>query len=222
MSESADREALVQACRNMSLAGLNQGTSGNVSLRRGDTVLVSPSAVRPERLTAEDIAAMPLEGGGAWSGPLRPSTEWRFHLDILKARPEMGAVVHCHPPFATALAIARRPIPACHYMVALFGGSDVRCAPYALFGSAALSAHAVEALVGRSACLLANHGVIVCAPTLSRALRLAEELETLAAQYCRSLPLGPVLLSDAEIDAAVRAFEDYRPQAAPSGTGPPS
>ena len=222
MSESADREAVVQACRQLSLAGLNQGTSGNVSLRRGDTVLVSPSAVRPEHLAAEDIAAMPLEGGGAWSGPLRPSTEWRFHLDILAARPEMGAVVHCHPPFATALAIARRPIPACHYMVALFGGADVRCAPYALFGSAALSGHAVAALAGRRACLLANHGIIVCAPTLSRALWLAEELETLAAQYVRSLPLGPVLLSDAEIDAAVQAFEDYRPQAALPGTAPQS
>ncbi len=218
MSESEDREALVRACRHLDAAGLNRGTSGNVSLRRGAVVLISPSAVPPDRLSPGDIAAMPIDGAGAWSGPLRPSTEWRFHLDILRARPELGAVVHCHPPFGTALAIARRPIPACHYMVALFGGADVRCAPYALFGSAALSTHALQALEGRRACLLANHGAIVCAPGLEHALRLADELETLAAQYCRSLPLGPVLLDEAEIAAAVEAFASYRPHAADTRT----
>ena len=214
MSEAADREAVMAACRALAAAGLNRGTSGNVSLRRGDTVLVSPSGVMPERLRAGDVAAMPIEGGGAWSGPLRPSTEWRFHLDILRARPEMAAVVHCHPTYATALSIARRGIPACHYMIATFGGADVRCAPYALFGSAELSAHAVAALEGRSACLLANHGTIVCGPSLERALWLAVELETLAAQYWHSLPLGPVLLDAAEVAEAIEAFRGYGVQGA--------
>ncbi len=213
MTEAGDRDAVVGACRALAASGLNRGTSGNVSLRRGDVVLVSPSGVAPERLRAADVAAMPIEGGGAWSGPLRPSTEWRFHLDILRARPEMAAVVHCHPTYATALSIARRAIPACHYMIATFGGSDVRCAPYALFGTPELSAHAVAALEGRSACLLANHGTIVCAPSLERALRLAVELETLAAQYWHSLALGPVLLSEAEVEAAVEAFRGYGAQA---------
>ena len=126
----------------------------------------------------------------------------------------MAAVVHCHSTFATALSIARRGIPACHYMIATFGGSDVRCAPYALFGSAALSAHAVTALEGRNACLLANHGTIVCGPSLERALWLAVELETLAAQYWHSLPLGPVLLDEAEVAAAIEAFRGYGVQAA--------
>ena len=213
MSEAEDRDAVVEACRALAASGLNRGTSGNVSLRRDDVALVSPSGVMPERLRARDVAAMPIEGGGAWSGPLRPSTEWRFHLDILRARPEMAAVVHCHPMYATALSIARRAIPACHYMVAMFGGADVRCAPYALFGTAALSDNAVAALEGRNACLLANHGAIVCAPSLERALRLAVELETLAAQYWHSLPLGPVLLSEAEIAEATEAFRGYGVQA---------
>ena len=213
MSEAEDREAVVEACRALAASGLNRGTSGNVSLRRGDVALVSPSGVTPERLRAGDVAAMPIEGGGAWSGPLRPSTEWRFHLDILRARPEVAAVVHCHPLHATALSIARRAIPACHYMVAAFGGADVRCAPYALFGTAELSAHAVAALEGRCACLLANHGTIVCGPSLERALWLAVELETLAAQYWHSLPLGPVLLSEAEVAEAVEAFRGYGVQA---------
>jgi len=213
MTEDGDRDAVVEACRDLAVSGLNRGTSGNVSLRQGDVVLVSPSGVPPERLRAGDVAAMPIEGGGTWSGPLRPSTEWRFHLDILRARPEMAAVVHCHPPYATALSIARRAIPACHYMIAMFGGADVRCAPYALFGSAALSAHAVAALEGRNACLLANHGTIVCGPSLERALWLAMELETLAAQYWHSLALGPVLLSEAEVAEAIEAFRGYGVQA---------
>ena len=126
----------------------------------------------------------------------------------------MAAVVHCHPTYATALSIARRGIPACHYMIATFGGGDVRCAPYAVFGSAALSAHAVAALEGRSACLLANHGTVVCGPSLERALWLAVELEVLAAQYWHALPLGPVLLDEAEVAEAVEAFRGYGVQAA--------
>ncbi|HEY5300844.1 MAG TPA: class II aldolase/adducin family protein, partial [Acetobacteraceae bacterium] len=135
---------------------------------------------------------------------------WRFHRDILRARPEIGAVVHSHPTFCTTLAIARRNIPACHYMVAAFGGPDVRCADYATFGTQELSDHALRALEGRNACLLANHGMIACGPTLARAMWLAVELEAIARQYYHSLLIGgPHLLSDAQIAETARKLSTY-------------
>ena len=163
-------------------------------------------------MTPEDVAVMPLDPAchGTWSGRLKPSTEWRFHRDILASRPEVGAVVHGHPTCCAALAMARRDIPACHYMIACFGGDSIRCAPYATFGSAELSAHALAALEGRAACLLANHGMITCGPTLGRTLWLAAELETLARQYWHSLQIGgPVLLTADEVAAAAQQFEGY-------------
>jgi len=157
------------------------------------------------------LASLPLEGEyGAWEGPLKPSTEWRFHLDILRAKPEVGAVVHTHSTYATVLAIARKPIPACHYMMAAFGGMDIPCAPYARFGTAALSDHAIAALDGRTGCLLANHGMIATGATLDKAMWLAVELETIARQYYLSLAIGgPVLLSEAEIAETREAFGSY-------------
>jgi len=210
MTEPKARAALVEACRSLNALGINQGTSGNVSLRHGATMLISPSATPYDAMRPQEVAAMPIDGAGAWSGPKRPSTEWRFHLDILRSRPEVGAVVHAHPTFCTALAIARRGIPACHYMIAAFGAADVRCAPYATFGTAALSAHALAALDGRNACLLANHGMIVCAPSLPRALWLAVELEALARQYWHSLLIGgPMLLTPEEVAQAAEKFAGY-------------
>ncbi len=215
MTEWQARQALVEACRSLNALGINQGNSGNISVRHGTALLISPSATPYEELRPEMVASMALDGpdgasGGVWSGPLKPSTEWRFHRDILRDRPDAGAVVHAHPTFCTALAIARRDIPACHYMMAAFGGTDVRCAPYATFGTAELSAYALAALDGRQACLLANHGMIVCGPTLARAMWLAVELEALARQYVHSLLVGgPVLLTDAEMDAAKRQFAGY-------------
>jgi L-fuculose-phosphate aldolase len=205
------RQGIIDACREMNSAGLNLGTSGNISVREGATMLITPSATPYDRMRPEMIAAMPLEGDyGNWSGPLKPSTEWRFHLDILRSRPDVGAVVHAHPPYCTTLAVARRGIPACHYMVAAFGGTDVRCAPYATFGTAALSTHVLTALEGRAGCLLANHGMIVCGPTLERAMWLAVELETIARQYYQSLLIGgPVLLSAAEVAEAAEKFGSY-------------
>lgn len=215
MTEDMARRSVIEVCLALGAAGLNQGTSGNVSLRQGSGMLITPSATPYEAMRPEQLAVLPLDtrpgaADDAWSGPLPPSTEWRFHRDILRARPEFGAVVHAHPPFCTALAIARRPIPACHYMIAAFGGTDVRCAPYATYGTAALSAHALAALEGRNACLLANHGMIVCAATLPRAMWLAVELETIARQYLHSLQAGgPVLLSEAEVADAARGFARY-------------
>ncbi len=205
------RQSLIDACRSMNALGINQGTSGNISIRSGDRMLISPSATPYEAMTPEMIAEMPFEGEyGAWSGPLMPSTEWRFHFDIMKGRPDVGAVVHAHPTFCTTLAIARKDIPACHYMVAAFGGTNVRCSGYATFGTAALSKTALKALEGRSACLLANHGMVATGATLEKAMWLAVELETIARQYYHALLIGgPVLLSDAQIAQTAAAFGSY-------------
>ena len=205
------RQAIIDACRWMNSSGLNQGTSGNISVRYGDEMLITPSGVPYDVMTPEMIAAMPVaENYGTHRGPLKPSSEWQIHLDILRARPEVGAVVHTHSIYATALAMARRSIPACHYMVAAFGGDDVRCSDYARFGTKALSDTTLEALEGRNGCLLANHGMVTVGPTLEKAMWLAVELETLAKQYCLSLQIGgPVLLTKAEIQEALAGFASY-------------
>jgi L-fuculose-phosphate aldolase len=208
--EGALRAEIVRSAQAMNALGINQGTSGNISVRCGGAMLITPSATPYDAMQPGDIARMAMDEEGTWEGPLKPSTEWRFHRDILRGRPEAVAVVHTHAPFCTALAIARRAIPACHYMIAALGGDTVRCAPYATFGTAALAALALRALEGRRACLLANHGMIVVGNTLAHAMWLAVELETLAAQYHRSLLIGgPVLLDDAEVAAAVAAFAGY-------------
>jgi L-fuculose-phosphate aldolase len=211
MSDEADlRRRIIEQCRWMNASGLNQGTSGNISARCRDRMLITPSAIPYETMEPEMLAAMPLEDYGAWEGPLKPSTEWRFHLDILRARPEVGAVVHAHPPYCTALAITRRGIPAVHYMIAAFGGPDIRCSDYATFGTPALSEAALHALEGRSGCLLANHGMIAVGPGLDRAMWLAVELETLARQYFNALLIGgAVILSDAEVADAGRSMGTY-------------
>ena len=212
--ETAARQAIIDACREMNATGLNQGTSGNISVRCGERMLVTPSATPYDAMTPEMIAALPLSADGddrgAWEGPLKPSSEWRFHLDILRARPEIGAVVHAHPTFCTVLAMARKEIPAAHYMVAAFGGMDVRCARYETFGTAALSEAALEALEGRTACLLANHGMIALGETLEKGMWRAVELETLARQFYHSLLIGgPVLLEEAKMQEVFAAFGSY-------------
>jgi L-fuculose-phosphate aldolase len=204
------RTGLVAAYRELIARGLSQGTSGNVSIRRGGAMLITPSALPAAAMRAADIAEMALAGDGGWKGPAKPSSEWRMHRDIYRARPEVGAIVHAHPPHATAMAMARKPIPAAHYMVAAFGGGDVPCAPYATFGTAELSAVAVAALRGRTACLLANHGCLALGRDLAEAMWRAVELETLAQQYLLSLAAGPVLLSKRELADALAAFGAYR------------
>ncbi len=211
-TELALRQRIIDLCREMNRSGLNQGTSGNISARLGDRMLLTPSATPYDAMVPEMIVSMPLSSDGtAWDGPLKPSTEWRFHRDILRARPEIGAVVHAHPIYATTLAITRRPIPACHYMVAVFGGRDVRCGPYARYGTPELSRIVLAALENRTACLLANHGTLALGDTLDRAMWRAVELETLAKQYFNSLllPGGPVILSDAEVDEVLAGFAGY-------------
>ncbi|MBO0902443.1 class II aldolase/adducin family protein [Jiella sonneratiae] len=210
-SETALRKTIVEKARWMNASGLNQGTSGNISARCGDRMLITPSATPYDSMTPEMIAAMPIEGDyGAWEGPLKPSTEWRFHLDIMKGRPDVGGIVHTHSTYATVLAIARKPIPACHYMMAAFGGMEIRVADYATFGTKELSEAALRALEGRTGCLLANHGMIATGASLDKAMWLAVELETIAKQYYHSLLIGgPVLLSKEAIDDTVKSFGSY-------------
>ena len=209
--ETGLRKAIIDACLRMNAEGFNQGTSGNISARYKDRMLITPSGVPYDKLTPEKIASMPVDSDDfTWDGPLKPSTEWHFHRAVLRNRPEQGAVVHLHSTFATVLAMARKPIPACHYMVACFGGNDVRCGGYARYGTPELSKIAVEALEGRTACLLANHGMIAIGATLEKALWTAVELETLARQYYHTLAIGgPVMLSDEQIEETLRAIATY-------------
>src|ERR1700704_6141603 len=202
MSITNDREkrrSIIDACREMNRSGINQGTSGNISLRHEAGMLITPTSVPYEAMRPEQVVFMNLDG--TLDSGQRPSSEWRFHLDILKARPEVNAVVHAHPPYATTLAIMGLEIPPIHYMIAVAGGDTIRCAPYATYGTEELSQHAVRALKGRLACLLAHHGMIAIGPSLSKAMWLAVEVETLARQYHGCLQIGtPPLLSKTEIE----------------------
>lgn len=214
------REAIIEQCRWMNACGLNQGTSGNISVRYRDEMLITPSGVPYDTMTPEMVAAMPVgRNDGSYRGPMKPSSEWRIHLDILRARPDANAVVHTHSTYATALSIARRGIPPCHYMVAAFGGEDIRCSTYARFGTQELSDAALAALEGRNGCLLANHGMIAIGPALDKAMWLAMELETLAKQYVLSLQVGgPVLLTESEIEDALAGFAAYGQSERPKST----
>jgi L-fuculose-phosphate aldolase len=205
------REELIATGRRMNALGLNQGTSGNLSVRVEGGLLVTPTGMEYEGLRPEDLVLMRFDG--SHEGPRRPSSEWRFHRDILAARPEVNAVLHAHSMFSTTLACLRRPIPAFHYMVAMAGGTSIRCAPYATFGTEELSRHAVAALEGRKACLLANHGLITVGADLAAAFKLAVEVETLAAMYLRALQVGePVLLDEAEMAVVLEKFKTYGQQ----------
>jgi L-fuculose-phosphate aldolase len=196
-----DRQAIITACLEMNDTGLNQGTSGNISVRAEAGLLITPSAQPYNEMAPDDIVYMPNGAEyGAFDGRRRPSSEWRFHYDIMASRPDIGAIVHTHSTYATVLSMLRKEIPACHYMIAAFGGPTIRCADYAIFGSAELSTHALAALDGRTGCLLASHGMIACGSKLKEAMWRAVELETLAKQYHLSLQLGePVLMSDEHI-----------------------
>ena len=208
MSEAKLRHEIIATALKMNALGINRGKSGNVSARTKDGFLVTPTGLSYESTQPDDVVAMTLDG--ASRGSRLPSSEWRFHRDIYAARTEVGAIVHTHSPFATTIACLGRDIPAFHYMVAVAGGKDIRCAPYATFGTQTLSDHALHALVGRKACLLANHGMIALGVALVDALALAVEVEGLAEQYWRALQIGePNLLTDAEMDVVLAKFAKY-------------
>jgi len=208
---SDPRQQLIATACAMGPAGLNRGTSGNVSVRCGDGFYITPTGMRYEQLLADDIPLMALDG--SHQGRRKPSSEWRFHRDLYAARPEVGAVLHAHSPFAVSLACLRADIPPFHYMIARFGGDTIRCADYAIFGSEALSTAAMAAMHQRKACLLANHGMLVAGRDLDEALALAGELEELCEQYWRACQLGqPILLSDDEMNAVLQQFAAYGQQ----------
>jgi L-fuculose-phosphate aldolase len=192
---------IIATAQAMNARGLASGTAGNVSARTQSGMLITPSGMDYERLTPDDIVAMDFDTTWFATNGLRPSSEWRVHLDILRTRADVDAIVHTHSPYATAIAVHGRGIGPFHYMVAVAGGHDIRCAPYATFGSQELSDLAIEALDGRSACLLANHGVITTGPDLAAALYLAVEVEELARQYLAARVLGePAELSRSQMD----------------------
>ena len=202
------RDEVIATALAMNAAGINRGTSGNVSARIDGGFLITPSGLAYAATTPEDI--VPMTHDGEARGRRAPSSEWRFHRDIYRARPEVDAVVHTHAPFATTLACLDRGIPPFHYMIAVAGGKDIRCAAYATFGTQALSDHALAALTDRKACLLSHHGMIATGPTLSAALALAIEVETLAEMYWRAVQVGePALLDDAEMATVLARFELY-------------
>lgn len=208
MNEQRLRKRIIETCLQMSANGLNNGTAGNLSVRHNDGFLITPSGLPYDETYPSDIVMMNFNGEA--TGRRKPSSEWRFHRDILAARPEVNVVLHAHSPFATSLACLRKGIPAFHYMIAVTGAKSIRCAQYATFGSQELSEHAVGALHGCKACLLANHGLIVLADDLKAALRLALEVECLCEQYWRALQAGtPVILDDAEMDRVLEKFKSY-------------
>jgi L-fuculose-phosphate aldolase len=212
MSEDALRAEIIATAIRMNECGINRGKSGNVSARTETGFLITPTGLTYQSLLPDDIVSVTFAGEA--SGARRPSSEWRFHRDIYVARPDAGAIVHAHSSFATSLACLGRDIPAFHYMVAIAGGKDIRCAPYATFGTQELSDNALVALSDRRACLLANHGMIAVGASLEAALALAIEVEALAEQYWRALQIGaPNLLSDSEMHIVLEKFRHYGQQA---------
>ena len=205
--DQALRQQLVTVARRMNGTGLNQGTSGNLSVRIEEGILVTPSSLPYEQMEVGDLVALDLSGQPLKEQQRRPSSEWRLHADVLSCRPEAMAVLHCHPIHATALACHDRGIPAFHYMVAVAGGDEIRCAPYATFGTKELSDNVVNALAQRTACLLARHGMVTLGKDLESALRVAVEVETLARMYLQALQLGePPLLSTQQMQAVHAQF----------------
>jgi L-fuculose-phosphate aldolase len=206
------RKAVIAACRALARRRLTYGTSGNISVRRDQQhFFVSPTGMAYNALEPDDVPLMDLDG--RWFGRRRPSSEWRFHRDILKSRDDVGAIVHTHSRYATALACSARGIPAFHYMVAVAGGLDIRCAPYHTFGTQELSNAALAALNGRRACLLENHGVIAVGANLRAAVALAGEVENLAAQYCAALTVGDVrILNEEAMREVIEKFHTYGKQ----------
>ena len=201
MTESELRQRMVETCRQMNATGINQGTSGNLSARCGPGFLITPSSLPYDTMTPEDLVEMDFEG--SYSGR-RPSSEWRFHRDILQNRTDIDVVLHCHSVYATTLACHHREIPAFHYMVGIAGGTTIRCSEYATYGTQELSDAALSALDGRLACLLGQHGQISLGKTLDAALWMATEVETLARLYVQALPLGdPPTLPDAEMKRVI-------------------
>ncbi len=205
------RRKIINTAQKMNALGINHGKSGNVSARADNGFLITPTGIAYDETKPEQIVE--TEFDGSFKGGTLPSSEWRFHADIYRARADVHAIVHTHSTFATTLACLGKNIPAFHYMIAVAGGRNIRCAPYATFGTQALSDHALAALDGRDACLLAQHGMIVVGVSLEKALALAVEVESLARMYWQALQIGePPILDDAEMTIVLEKFRTYGQQ----------
>jgi len=210
MSELEIRKEIIATCLKMEELGINQGTSGNISHRFKDGMLITPSGVSYDLLKPEDIVFVPFSSKKDYKGKYPPSSELDFHFDILKAKPEVECVLHNHSTYATSMAICRMDIPSHHYMVGVAGGKKIPCAKYATFGTQELSENIIKALEGYSACLLANHGVVTTGINLKKALWVAIEVENLAKQYIMAKQIGePVILGDKEMDKILEKFKSY-------------
>lgn len=214
MSEADLRKEVVAAYQELSSEGMNKGASGNVSARMGEHMLITPSGIPSALMEPEQVAKLRIaDDAGEWDGPCKPSSEWRFHRDILRSRLDAEAVVHTHAPFSTILAILRKPIPAVHYMMAAFGTTEIKVADYACYGTPELSEAVIKAMEGANGCLMANHGMVVAGPNMTRTMWLAGELELIASQYYHAMLAGtPHILSDEEIAITAKSFEGYGPQ----------
>ena len=222
IQHKAMRNEIIRTTLRMNELGINQGKAGNVSVRmdasspqRGESwdggFLITPTGIPYEETRPEQIVAMRMDG--THEGEVLPSSEWRFHRDIYAARNEVNAIVHTHAPYATTLACMDRSIPSFHYMIAVAGGNDIRCAPYATFGTQQLSDHVINALCDRKACLMSHHGMIACGDNLQTALALAVEIETLARMYWQALQIGePALLDEVEMRVVIDKFQTYGQQ----------
>lgn len=203
------RNELVATAKRMSALGLTPGMSGNVSVRGERGLLVTPSGMAYDELQADDMVQL-ADDGTARPGQRTPTSEWRLHRDIMAARSDVGAIVHTHSLYCTALSMLRQPLPAVHYAIVLANADEVPCAEYATFGSAELAANVVGALRGGNACLMANHGMVALGGSLAEALRVAAEIETLANQYWHACQLGTPHVLDARELQNVRArFAEY-------------
>ncbi len=212
------RTEMVDICRRMNSSGINQGTAGNLSARIDGGFLITPTSLPYERMGPEDIVEMDFDG--TYAGKHRPSSEWRFHRDILKKRRDIDVVLHCHSVYATTLAVHHKNIPSFHYMTGVAGGTDIRCSPYATFGTQQLSDNALEALEGRLACLLGQHGQISLGKNLEHALWLAIEVETLSRLYVQALTIGdPPILSDEEMGRVIQQMRQMSYGQAPDIEG---
>ncbi len=214
MNEADLRKEVVAAYQELSREGMNKGASGNVSARMGDHMLITPSGIPSALMEPEQVAKLRIDDDeGHYEGPCKPSSEWRFHRDILRSRQDAGAVVHAHAPFSTILSILRKPIPAVHYMMAAFGTTEIKVADYCCYGTPELSEAVIKAMEGANGCLMANHGMVVAGPNMTRTMWLAGEIELLASQYYHSMLVGdPHILSAAEIAETAQSFENYGPQ----------
>jgi L-fuculose-phosphate aldolase len=210
-SELQIRQEIIATCLRMNAEGLNVGSSGNLSVRVGDGFLITPSGISYDKITPDMIVAMDM--AGRYYGDYIPSSEWRFHYDILKARPDVNVVLHSHAVHCAILASTRRDIPAIHYMIGVAGGSVVKCSGYAPFGTQALSQEALAALEDRMACLLGNHGIIALGKTQADAFHVLQEIENLARIYIGTLQIGGgVVLGAPEMDTVLQRFKTYGKQ----------